>query len=274
MLVPRQPASVLNIIVGLSRRLYSKNDVIMLKAFIDDSGTGGDSEWVVLAGYIATVEDWLAFDDEWQEVLDQEPALKYFKSTEAESLKGQFSGFSKDQRNERIDKFISVIQKRARQAIEVRVRLSYYNSIVRGNLPKVLDDPYYFLFTGFIFAATGMERVFGEGQPVECVFDSSERFGKPSTEFFKSMRTQYGDVIANANVAYRDDKEFLPLQAADLLAWQVRRLFCSSEPRRPHLTGARKAKWKVFTHIVTKDLLIEMMAAIRKRAKEIGYELP
>ncbi len=259
--------SILKVVTGLSLREYSRFYVTMLKAFVDDSGSGGDSPWVVLAGYVGTEEDWTAFDSEWQEVLDEPPSLAYFKSSEAESLKGRFSGFTRNQRNVRIDRFISVIQKRARQAIEVRMRLSHYDSLIRGNVPTAWDDPYYFLFSGFILSATTVERLYGEESPIEFVFDSSERFEKPSTKFFESFRTRYDQVTAKANVAYRDDKLFLPLQAADLLAWQVRRLFCSNEPRRQHLTDARKTKWEHFSHIVGKEELTKMKAALAKRQK-------
>ena len=51
----------------------------MLRAFIDDSGSGGDSPWYVLAGYVGTTEAWNAFDKPWREMLDDPPKLEYFK---------------------------------------------------------------------------------------------------------------------------------------------------------------------------------------------------
>ena len=65
----------------------------MIRAFVDDSGSGGDSRYFVLAGYSATVPTWERFVDDWQVVIDATPAIKYFKMAEAESLKGEFQGF-------------------------------------------------------------------------------------------------------------------------------------------------------------------------------------
>jgi hypothetical protein len=52
----------------------------VLKAFIDDSGSGGDSPWYVLAGYLGTVEGWDLFDGQWEEVLHEPPYIEYFRA--------------------------------------------------------------------------------------------------------------------------------------------------------------------------------------------------
>jgi Protein of unknown function (DUF3800) len=65
-----------------------------MKAFIDDSGSGGDSPWFVLAGYLGTTDAWDKFDEPWRAVPDGPPSIGYFKSSEAESLRpdGQWKG--------------------------------------------------------------------------------------------------------------------------------------------------------------------------------------
>ncbi|MBS1982928.1 MAG: DUF3800 domain-containing protein [Bdellovibrionales bacterium] len=236
----------------------------MLKAFVDDSGSGGDSPWVVLAGYVSTVQDWLAFEQDWVCALDTDPRIEYFKHAEAESLKGQFLGFTREARDAKIDALIKVIQNHVMLSIAARMRISDYNDVFRGWVPRDLDDPYYFLFTGIVLAAAGIERMYGHASPIEFVFDSSEVYENPSMVFFRHMKHRY-DHVSGANVAYRDDKKFVPLQAADLLAWEVRRNFCSTEPRRRHYDAARQTLEPPFCHIVTKELLIGMRGAIEAK---------
>jgi hypothetical protein len=48
---------------GLRHDYFGRVYVHALRAFIDDSGSGGDSPWFVLAGYLGTVEAWEAFDE-------------------------------------------------------------------------------------------------------------------------------------------------------------------------------------------------------------------
>jgi len=95
-------------------------------AFIDDSGSGGDSPYYILAGYSAPEATWAAFWPDWQAALDVAPKLQYFKMSEAESLKGQFSGFSSEQRTERVNRFIDVIQAHDLQEASIAVSAQAY----------------------------------------------------------------------------------------------------------------------------------------------------
>jgi hypothetical protein len=227
------------LVIGLREDRFAGYYITMIKAFVDDSGSGGDSLWYVLAGYVGSVSDWLGFESDWKAVLESPPRIDYFKSVEAEQLMDQFEGFLKDQAHAKIDALIEVIRRHAQRAIIVRTRQKDYNEIIKPNVPEIWDDAYHFLFPAFISAVLGMEKYFGTGQSAEFVFDSSERLGKRAQIQYTQLLDlpQYAGRMAN--VLFRDDKEFLPLQAADLLAWQVRRAFCvTTEPRRAHYDNA------------------------------------
>jgi hypothetical protein len=56
------------------------------------------------------------------------------------------------------------------------------------------------------------------------------------------------------DVSFKDEKIFLPLQAADLLAWQIRRRYSVEEPPRPQFTTALNCpKEKPYEHIMTRE---------------------
>lgn len=169
--------SVREIVCGLRHDLFSRYCVTVLKAFIDDSGSGGDSSWYILAGYIGTVEGWDSFDSEWLKVLHAPPRIEYFKAHEAESLRpnGQWKGISKEQRNAKIDALIGVIGASARRSVCVRLRQKDYNDIVKGNVPAMWDSPYYLLFTTIVTACINIERLDGDFENVDFVFDSDEQ---------------------------------------------------------------------------------------------------
>jgi hypothetical protein len=65
----------------------------------------------------------------WQAALDVAPKLEYFKMSEAESLKGQFSDFSPEQRTKRVNQFIDVIQAHNLQEASVAVSAQAYQNI-------------------------------------------------------------------------------------------------------------------------------------------------
>lgn len=247
--------------------------VKMLKAFIDDSGSGGDSPWYVLAGYLGTAEAWDAFEGRWRRVLDGPPKLDYFKASEAESLRsdGQWAGISKDKRNARVDAFIGVIQEFATRAIHVRMMQQDYNDVIQPYIPKKWDNPYFFLFIGFIAACTSVEKYAGDGHPIEFVFDSADekRIQKPSFQLYDQCVTlpQFGARVDN--IHYENEKEFVPLQAADLLAWQIRRRFSVDGDIRPQFEAALNAPPEpAFEHIVTREDLEEYGELMDRNAME------
>jgi hypothetical protein len=232
--------------------------VSALKAFIDDSGSGGDSPWYVLAGYVGTTQSWAAFDEPWRAILDWRPKLDYFKASEAESLRsdGKWAGVSEDDRNERINAFIEVIGKHALRSLYVRVKQQDYNEVIKPYVPEQWDNAYYFLFTGIIAAGTSVEKYFGPSRPIEFVFDNANELEKPSHKLYNQVAgaPQFGKRVIK--VRYEDEQQFLPLQAADLLAWQVRRRFSIEESPRPQFEAALSCPPEpYFSHTITRSEL-------------------
>ncbi|HEV8415085.1 MAG TPA: DUF3800 domain-containing protein [Bryobacteraceae bacterium] len=249
----------------------------MLKAFIDDSGSGGDSTWYVLAGYLGTVDGWDSFDSLWAETLHADPYIEYFKGSEAESLRpdGQWAGISKQQRDAKIDALIKVIGQCARRSVCARLRQRDYDDLVKGNVPPMWDSPYYILFTTVVAACINIERLDGESDHVDFVFDSDQRHERQFSLMLppvSRMQTLDGKLI---NAVRRDEKKFLPLQAADLLAWQTRR-FCepNNEPTRPHFLAARDCppkKNELF--IMDRAKLSDMVQDMRETAARLAESL-
>jgi len=257
------------ILCGLRRDRYWRYLVGVLKAFIDDSGSGGDSPWVVLAGYIARADDWDGFQAEWVRVLSDYPRIDCFHASEAESLRpdGQWSGVSKTERDKKIDRLIQVIQDFKLQPISVRMRQSEYERQIKGGIPRYWDDPYFVLLNALIvqFAILIPDRFPGAGQ-IELVFDNHERFRKRGPQFYDRMAAglQSLNKTISPNIHYENDEDFPGLQAADLLAWQIRRAFSvTGEPRRRHYDEARRqqAGHPLFEFVLTREILADYMRA-------------
>jgi len=213
----------------------------VLKAFMDDGGSGGDSPWYVLAGYVGTVDGWDSFDAQWDEVLSAHPRIEYFKSSEAESLRpdGQWKGVTPEQRDRKIDDLIEVIARCAHRAVYARMRQADYNELIKGRIPEMWDSPYYFLQTLVIGAAINIERIEGRDDEIAFVFDKDQRHEKNQKHVLQPLQKTHDGALVN--ITYEDDRKFLPLQAADLVAWQIRRFFCSSEPRRKHFDSSQRS---------------------------------
>jgi hypothetical protein len=132
----------------------------------------------------------------------------------------------------------------------------------------------FFLFAGFITSAVALEKNFGQHKPIDFVFDSDERFENPSKILYGQMMDMNYFAGRIVNVHYEDDKEFLPLQAADLLAWQVRRAFCfPNEPRRGHFDSARACVQPHYAYIMSRKKLEQLHEAMEKRARAYAESL-
>jgi hypothetical protein len=154
------------------------------------------------------------------------------------------------------------------------VKQKHYNRIIKANgIPSCWDNAYYFLFTAIMSAAVFTEKHSGSGQPIEFIFDSSERFERPSKTLYHQLGQQPLFVGRIANVLYRDEKKFLPLQAADLLAWQVRRRFCvDKEPKRKQFEESQKCSSAPYSYTMTEKDLWDALKAMRQRDREWAIE--
>jgi hypothetical protein len=211
--------------------------VLFPQAAIDDSGSEPKSQTFMLAGFVAPFGAWLGFSAEWQALLDASPVLHYFKIAEAANLSEQFSrrrGWDERKRDGRVLDFARVIAKYATLRIHASIRNDHFEKYIKS-IPAPerklgSDSPYVLMFMQIILAlATTGDRV-GLLGPCDFIFDEQGAFGKEALDWwpnFKailagSKRSDIGKFVCDRPI-FRDEKLFLPLQAADLYAWHIRR---------------------------------------------------
>lgn len=203
----------------------------MALAFVDDSAYGGDSQYYVLAGYSASEEVWKAFSRDWQSALDTAPRLDYFKMYEAEGRTGQFAGFTRESRDYRLGQFIDVILTHELLEASVAIRDRDFSDVLYPVLPTALASPYYCAFIAMVTAFSGIYRHSGFNETVHFIFDEQDGMQNRMMRLYAQFRGWYPHWNLGG-VTYQNDKERLPLQASDLIAWQTRRFMCSSEGTR------------------------------------------
>jgi Protein of unknown function (DUF3800) len=198
---------------------------IVLQACIDESGHG-DPDLFVLAGYVSTTEHWAAFSDKWQELLDHDS--KYYRKLEHFHMT-EMTGSVGDR--ERCRWFHNVIEQHALLAI------SYTLSVkdVRREADRMFSDPKvrrelsnpWQLATSSMLSmlASNREKMALPVEPIDFVFDETSEKGAvlSSWELFKAVHPPEQAKLMGSTPIFRNDREYLPLQAADMFAWWVRR---------------------------------------------------
>jgi hypothetical protein len=200
--------------------------VTTFQAFVDDSGTG--KPVFVLSGYISRLDWWEDFSDRWQALLDEAPALMYFKMREAANLSEQFGRMKHDARNERLQKFFSLIRMAAHASVISVVPIDIYKATIKGKVHREWDDPYFMALFDIVIRILWNQIAEKSEDTVDFIFDDNPRLAAKVPRWYqltrKMLAPQLQHLIA-PSPKFEDDQQFLPLQAADAQSWYIRRLF-------------------------------------------------
>jgi hypothetical protein len=230
-------------------------------AYFDASGTMGDSPVFVMAGYIGRLADWDRFSLEWQTALDQPKEIEYFKMSEAWARRGEFRGWMAEDRDLRLKLLAPIVNRHALASVLYVVPTESWRKHFVGRLENSYHNrPYYFAFHGVMANVVKYLHLKGIKEKIDFVFDSEG--GEPVTEIidgfsrWAAIAPDHLKEYIGAPPIFRSEKEVLPLQAADLFAWHIRRAYAEkiSEKDLPSLTVVASEVFKIeHVHTVWTD---------------------
>lgn len=261
----------------------------MLTAYSDDSH--GEGIYVV-AGYVASLRQWRQFDREWYRVLKHH-GLKSFHTVEAYSAHGEYWGKSAEAIiNDLIPVIVNNVCFGVSSLINHRAFLALMPLQVRELEP--FNDPYMQGFDDVIFMSLKYMETHNLRDRIKFVFDHKDPIGpKVRNEFMsgrKAISSPRRDRIVGEPTF--EQSEGLPgLQAADLLAWHLRRKYARNIPiaddsvlsrlslvpmlHRPwtaeHIRKDHEERGRVYRDLdqtPTSELTMEKVDAVRDRAIE------
>lgn len=241
--------AVRELVVGVAPSVAGKRLLVALQAYIDDSvGEGGN---YVLAGHIASADAWEAFSRDWEKTLPMGLRDKdgwYFKMSEMAAS---------PERMERVPAFYRVMEDHILLSVSVHFKIADLAAAQRRIfVPRAPIDwgdfanPHFFAFRGlldmFHLHREMIEDKIPLDQPVDFIFDDHSA-KKPLLQAWDDyldrrkahIRKRYG-----ATPIFRDDRQFLPLQAADLWAWWVREWYETGDPIDEHMNVPNFGKWR------------------------------
>jgi hypothetical protein len=198
----------------------------VLQAYVDDSASEKDSSRrLFLAAYINTPDCWARFSVAWKEKLDAAPSIKYLKMSQANSLSGEFAGWSVAAKDDKIKGLSRVIRHFNPMSIHASISRAEHEAILKPKAPYGFT-PYLLCFQAIIIPLANYQAQFSTGLVTDFIFDEQEIQGEDALWAYEYIReTQPKPIrdLLGARPIFADDKTVYPLQAADLLAWHVRR---------------------------------------------------
>jgi hypothetical protein len=249
----------------------------MLQIWLDESGENNPPVFV-LAGYLHHAEKWPLFADEWQKLLAIEPKLNYIKSYEAFGLRDQFKGWTEDDRDKKLMDFVQIIEHYTAGSYAFIIEHENFREILQQKFPP-FKSPYTFCYAAtlyaMVYAMNELRKKEDIDDKIELIFDQNLRRRKSAAGAYKDMLQLVEDEVAQGvgrkEPRFEDDKEFMPLQAADLLAYCMR---VKHDADRRHDRVRRSPVYKALESIprraevvMTKQMMNQFRSAVEKRLR-------
>jgi hypothetical protein len=212
---------------GRARRRWA-----IVQAYIDESGERSHAPVLVLAGFIAPYTQWEKFIPDWQRMLDMPCRIEYFKMNEAKCApakpKGQFAGWSREKTDERVAIAYIAIEDHAHFQLSCIVDLEpFYRIFDERVLERRAINPFYLAFGRMITGFAHKQRALGLQEKVDFIFDERSKEKKQIRDAWDAYKESADPDIKpyiGSDPRFENDIEFLPLQAADLNAWWIRKM--------------------------------------------------
>lgn len=263
----RHPASyyVLALVSGLpSRKRYSRL-ALMLQAYFDDSTERGNA--LIFAGYLASVDTWLRFSDDWDELLTMRCPKRPFKMSETCPT------------SERAMFHYRAIERAGLVAIGCAIPIVPLAKVVTElGLNSALNDPYYLAWRAVITLSLLGSKMLGSRDPIEFIFDDQTE----KINIIKAWDYFYGGAPRGVRKrirgipSFKRDEDVVALQAADMLAWWARKQYVvdpdNMETLFPHDWTNGKNPPILFADMPEENIRVQLRKdaeIARRRASEI-----
>jgi len=201
--------------------------IFVIRSFFDDSGkeSDPDNRVVCIAGYIAAGEaPWNFFSERWLHQLLANN-FSWLHMSDFMSDKGEYAGLNWDWDKKRsvLEKFIAPIKESQLVGFGVAVDAQVWRRVPK-EVTRAEGDAQQFCFMRIMRMIVERMKVVRPYDYVSVNFDCDIGFTPPRFQKFLRVRDHDPDAMLYLkSFAVTDPKLYLPLQAADFLAWETRK---------------------------------------------------
>jgi|SRR5579872_38059 len=210
-----------------------------IELYFDDSGTDGGTPVAVAACYVAHKTQWDEFVKNWDRVMADE-GFDMFHMAEfvAKPEMGHepFCRWDKSKKDRVYAKLASIINTRTRTGFAIAVPKKPFDEYVFDEFREYAQNHYVFCVKSVMGIIDTWRQKYKITQPMQYVFESGTVGQKQIAEVWddrlrhEGAEEKYG--FAPDGVLFENKRLFKPLQAADILAWQMQ-----NQMRRTVLLG-------------------------------------
>jgi hypothetical protein len=217
----------------LARSIFAKpTDLMaMFSLYCDDSGTHAESKVAVAACFVAPIVQWECFDRDWRAANEAEDFGVFHMADFVAHQKrfGRVEWQDSDKRDRTVKRLINIIVTRKQYGFFTVVEKDAYDAEV----PQDIRDKYKLGKNHYTFAVrmcmanvSKWRLKYGHKEPIQFVFDRLTK-GKGEIDAIFEAALKEGDeqalthgISRDIGWSFQDKAKILPLQAADMLAWE------------------------------------------------------
>ena len=211
---------------GYASPYREEKPLAFLRAFVDDSASDVGEQRLFMAGYVARADTWELFADTWADALMASPSITYLRMVEANGRRGEFQGWDERSRDIKLLRLSRIIRYFEPLSFEFSINRQLYYRAVKPVAARGLGNPYFPCAYSVVSGVARFIKSQNIRLPIEFIFDEQREISADINLFFEWMKASLPKEVRkliNGNPLFRDDKLFLPLQAADMIAWHIRR---------------------------------------------------
>jgi hypothetical protein len=201
----------------------------MFQAFFDESEV--DAVYLV-AGWVATAEEWAKFDAAWNAVLSADPSIGYFRHHDTKMLKGEFEGWSNEDAQAKLAALVKVICDHEMYGVTTGLNTTTWKQAFQSDtlsprrLKGLLKFTHHYQSCFHSAVAMVMQRQLELNHTsdiVDLVFDQQDGLLKDSIKHYSQFKSLFPVAVQKiaGEISVGNDKDTPALQAADLLAGQL-----------------------------------------------------
>ena len=204
---------------------WSERCLMPIRAYFDDSGKESTptEPFVCMAGYLADDSFWLQNATRWRQQLLRH-GISCVHMRDLIPMQGEYKNLGWDgaKRNAVLGDFINIIKQTQLVGFGVGVDARAWRDL-RELYPK-LDDVQTFCFARIMRMVTDRIKLVAPKDFVAVYFDFDPEFGAVRLRLFNEIWRKDADARTFLmSLTFADMKTYMPLQAADLLAWETRK---------------------------------------------------
>jgi hypothetical protein len=246
--------------------------LVMIRIYMDESGTHDGSPVVTVGAYFGRPKDWARFTKRWTHALGD---LPYYHAADAQALRGPFEGWTETQRNELVIRLLKILHDSPFGGQAAGINMRDYDAGLAGkeHLKKMFGTSYGASFQWVVSLILNAVEHHGTNEAL-AFFHEENDFKKEAEEAFAWVKRNRRRHTGPMTLVFAEKAFLVPLQAADILAYEANKKLRNPEGKsRRSLEALDPSKEKISIRAFTKhnmDWLVRRMESIQEEVRVFG----